>query len=273
MNENKKKMSFLFTFICAYLVFLAASYFAQRSYIYIPDRTVPDRVIAGVPDMNVIEVKTQEGLILKGWYKPAAAGRPVILMFHGNGGNIGWRGFKARVFMDFGYGVLMAGYRGYGGNTGKPTEHGLYDDARAYIGWLIAQGIKAENIILYGESLGTGIAVRMAVEYPDVRALVLETPYTSLAAIAQKHMFYFPTYFLVRDRYDSLKIIKQVRAPLLVIHGTADAIVPYRFGQKLFGAANEPKRMETFPLGGHNNLYSFGAAGKIIGFLEKLPAR
>lgn len=270
-NRVRKVMEFFLITLLVYALFVAFLYLRQRSFIYYPDQLPPSRIAAGVPDMHDITVTTKDGLQLNAWYKePADSGKPVIVLFHGNGGNIGWRGIKARLFINNGYGFLLAEYRGYAANPGKPSEQGLYKDARAYMAFLLEEGLQPKDIVLYGESLGTAIAVKMAAEYPDLYAVVLETPYTSMSELAQKHLFYAPAHLLIRDRYDSMSRIANLTAPLLVIHGTADGIVPYNLGRKLFDAATQPKVMETVDRGGHNNLYSFGIADKIISFLNDL---
>jgi len=274
MKKNKKLMDFLIACLITYAVIVLALYIVQRSMIYFPDTNLPSPDFFGLADMDVMDVTASDGVVLKGWYKaPVEAGKPVILLFHGNAGHIGIRNFKVRPFLDTGYGFLLAEYRGYGGNPGSPTEQGFYRDARAYIEWLRAEGIAPEDIILYGESLGTGVAVQMATEYPDMKALVLETPFTSFVDLGKRLYFFLPVSLMMRDRYDSLSKIGGVKMPLLVLHGTADMVVPYRYGKALFEAAPQPKRMETFPGGGHNDLYAHDADGRILKFLESLDTQ
>ena len=146
--------------------------------------------------------------------------RPVIVYFHGNGGHIGYRADRVERFAREGYGVLMLEYRGYGGNPGMPSEAGLFEDAAAALRFVAAQGVPGHRLVLYGESLGTGIAVQAATTR-EVGAVVLESPYTSIAAAAQFHYPFIPAAWLVSDRYDSLSRIGQVRAPILMLHGDA----------------------------------------------------
>ncbi len=270
MMEKKSMIQFVLTIFLIYGVTACMFLFNQRNFIFIPDRSRPDPAHFGAGDMGVISVRTADGLPLQGWYKAPAAGQPVILMFHGNAGHIGIRVFKIRPFLAAGYGVLLAEYRAYGGNPGKPSEEGFYEDARGYLSWLGAQGVPPEKVVLYGESLGTGVSVKMAAEFPGIRGLVLEAPFTSMTDVVRKHVPYMPVSLLLKDRFDSLSRIGDVKTPLLIVHGTADSIVPYALGKALFDHASEPKQMETYAAGGHNDLYRYGVATRILTFLENL---
>lgn len=274
----KKKIEWKRTMMLAlfaYAVLLVIMFVNQRSFLYVPYKIFPNPTLIGVGDMQVIEVTTADNLKLKALYKaPATPSMPVIVLLHGNGGSIAIRGYRAREFIDNGgYGYLLAEYRGYAGNPGKPSEQGLYDDARAYMKWLTAdQKIPQNQIVLYGESLGTGIATQMALEYAGVRALVLEAPYTTMQAVAQKHMFWLPAYLLIRDRYNNIDKIQGVKAPLLVLHGAKDNIVPFKQGTKVFQNAKTDKRFEAFSEGGHNDLYKYESGAKIRDFLAAHPS-
>lgn len=254
---------------------LAGLYVFQRQLLYHPSSTVPDRARAGVPDMRVVELRTDDGLGLLGWYKPPAApdGKLVIL-FHGNAGNIGHRAHKARRFLDAGFGVLLVSWRGFAGNAGAPSEDGLMRDARAAMGFARAEGFAPARIALYGESLGTGMAVAMAEEAArsgtPVAGVVLEAPYTTIPEVAQHHYFYVPATLLVHDKYDSRARIAAIKAPLLIVHGALDRTVPVRFGEELFRNAVEPKQAAWLPEAGHNNVYEFGAGEAVLAFLKAL---
>lgn len=257
-----------------YIVSVAVLFVSQRNFIYHPDPTVPRASLYGVADMDVITAATEDGLELSAWYgEPQSNDKPVIVLFHGNAGHIGIRAFKARLLMDNGYGFLLAEYRGYGGNDGKPSEQGFYKDGRAYINWLKNQGISEDRIVLYGESIGSGTAVQMAAEFSAAHALILETPFTDLPAVAQRHMIFVPTGLLMKDRFDNGSKIGALNMPVLILHGKRDVVVPYKIGKALFDRATEPKQMETFPHGGHNDLYMHGAGLKILEFLKSLGTR
>lgn len=260
-----------------YGAFVVALYVFQRGMMYVPDRNRPDPATSGASDLATVEVRTEDGLSLTGWYKPAAPGRRTLVYFHGNAGNIGDRGGKVRPYLDAGMGVLLAGYRGYGGNPGKPSEDGFYADGRAWLGHLDSVGIAAADIVLYGESLGTGVAVQMAHERAKagkaVAAVILEAPFSSMGAAAQIHYPYVPAYWLVRDKFDSIAKIAEVGAPVFVFHGEADRVVPSRLGKRLFEAAREPKESLWLPRAAHNDLYDHGAAQAILGFLARYTGK
>lgn len=254
-----------------YVAFAAVLFVVQRSLIYQPDRSEPIPAASGVAEMTVIPLVAADGARTRSWYRPAAPAKPTLIYFHGNAGNIGSRGGKVRAYLDAGFGVLLVGYRGYGGNPGRPSEDGLYADARAALEHLAAGGIEPGRWVIYGESLGTGVAVRMAAEWAErgpIGALVLEAPFTSLADLAQHHYFYLPARWLVRDRFDSIERIAAVRTPVLVLHGERDGTVPVRFGRRLYERAQEPKEGRWFPDAGHNDLYDFGADRAVVDFVN-----
>lgn len=270
-NRRKKILELIVYFIMGYCALLLFLYIMQRSFIYFPAQNLGRPSEYGLSSMEGITVETEDGLKLTGWFQPPADhNKPVIVMFHGNGGHIGIRNFKADGFIKRGYGFLLAEYRGYGDNPGKPSEEGFYNDGKAYIDWLIEDNnVQKQHIVLYGESLGSGVAVQMAQEYQDFAAMVLEAPFTSLPDLAKPRFFYVPLQWLMRDRYHSARKIGDVRLPILIIHGRRDMIVPFRFGEKLYEAANEPKVMEDFDFGMHNDLYMHGAGDVILRFLDK----
>lgn len=264
-------VSYFLGFLCFYGSLVAFLYLMQRHILYCPNTHRPVPASSGMTDMKVITVSTADGLKLAGWYtSPASEGKPVVVIFHGNGGNIGALHIKARPMINKGYGVLLAEYRGYGGNPGSPSEQGLYADARAYLSWLKAQGMSPARIVLYGESLGTGVASRMAAETPGYAAVVLETPYSSMVDLAQRKYFYVPVRLLLKDRYDNIANIKRVNIPVLVIYGDRDNIIPNSEEHAVFDNANEPKSLVVIPGGHHQDLYARGAADKVLSFLDNL---
>ena len=251
-----------------YVVVVAVPYLRQRKMIYFPDAALPEPAAAGVPEMAPVTLRTTDGLELVAWYAPARDEAPVVVYFHGNAGNIGGRGGKARPYLDAGFGVLLVAYRGFSGNPGEPSEAGFYHDARAALSFLDGEGVPAERIVVYGESLGSGVAVQMASER-RFGAVVLEAPFTSIVDVAAAHYWYIPARYLVRDRFDSVAKIKDIGAPVLIVHGERDRIVPTRFGRALFDAAVEPKE-GLFPAdAGHNDLYDYGVAEAVIEFLKR----
>jgi hypothetical protein len=256
--------------IALYLGVLAYVYVTQRSFIYLPDARRPDLVASGATEtFATVTLTAADGIATVSWYRAANAGRPTLVLFQGNAGNIADRVFKVVPFLQEGWGVLLVGYRGYGGNPGQPTEAGLYADGRAALDYLAQQGVVPGWLVLYGESLGSGIAVQMATEI-RTGALVLEAPFTSLADMAQRQFPYFPARRLVIDRFASLAKIGSIPTPLLILHGERDAIVPVDLGRRLFEAANEPKALHVFSEAGHVDLYDHGAERAVIEFVEKM---
>lgn len=258
-----------------YLLVVALLFVFQRRVIYHPssNRAEPGQV--GATDMRVVGLNTSDGLALVAWWrKPSRDGAPVLVFFHGNAGNIGGRAWKVRPYLDAGWGVLLTSWRGYSGNPGNPTEQGLYDDARAALAFLAENGVAAENTVLYGESLGSGVAVQMAFETGhNFRALVLEAPYSSITDIAARRFPFAPARWLVRDRFDSKAKIARVHTPVLVVHGERDQVIPVEFGRALFDAAIEPKAAKFLPDAGHNDLYEHGAARIILDFVDNIPRK
>jgi uncharacterized protein len=251
-----------------YAALVGGLYLFQRQLLYLPDRTRPE--LAGLAKLGVREVtlSTDDGLSLLSWYLPAHPGRPVIAYFHGNGGHIGYRFQRLLRFARESYGVLMLEYRGYGGNPGTPTEAGFYADAGAALAFLEREGVAPDRLVLYGESLGSGVAVELATQH-EIAALILEAAPTSVAEVAQCHFPYVPAARLITDRFDSLSRIGKVRAPILVMHGESDRVVPVRYGRKLFNAAPEPKEAWFVPQAGHENLARYGGLDVTVAFIER----
>jgi len=261
--------SFLIAAVVGYVALVGLLFVFQRSLVFMPPREPPGTpAMAGVAEMRAIEVETKDGLRLLSWFAPpAVVGKPVIVQFHGNASMLAYRAGVARLFLDAGYGVLLVGYRGYNGNPGQPTEAGLYADARTNLDWLAVNGFAGQQIVLNGESLGTGVAVQMAIER-QVGAVVLEAPYSRLTAAAAVHYPYVPVALLMKDKFDSIDKISQVEAPLLVVMGELDKVIPVAQGRALFAAKSGDKQAAWLPEAGHNDLYAHGAWEAISAFLE-----
>lgn len=250
--------------IVIYLCCVAGLYFVQRKMIYFPNAVDFD-----LPEgFEKVFVETEPDLELSQIYKAPKENKPVLVFFHGNASNHLMNLYKAVPYLEQGYGMLSVGYRGYNGDAGKPSERGLYQDARAAISYLSAQGFDSSEMIFYGQSLGTGIAVQMALEYPNVQALILESPYTALFDVAAKAYPFIPARLLMRDRFDSLSKIKNIEIPLFIIHGEKDAIVPASLGKKLFEHANEPKEIVLLEQYGHNDIPDDIKSKKVLSFLK-----
>lgn len=265
-------LKFLLTLVLIYGLIVGALYLFQRRILFVPGGNAPDRTIAGVPEMSDVELETSDGLKLLSWYHPARSGKPTFVYFQGNAGTIEGRGFKARSMIDGGYGILLVGYRGYGGNPGHPSEVGLIEDGRAARRFLEEKGVPAGDHVLYGESLGSGVGVALAAEAEDGAgpgAVILEAPYTSIAEIAAKRYRFAPVDMLIKDRFDSLSRIARIRAPLLVLHGESDRLIDASHGRRLIDAAGEPKELRLFPEGRHSDLHDHGAMDVIADFLTR----
>lgn len=241
----------------------------QRALTYYPDSMRPTPAEAGVPELAPVVLETEDGLLLLAWHAPPRAdGAPSLIYFHGNAGHIGMRGFKVRAYLNAGLGVLLTTWRGYSGNPGTPTEDGLYADGRAARAFLRAHGASDARQILYGESLGTGVAVHLACEAAPA-ALVLEAPYSSIADIAAGRFPLLPMRPLIVDRFDSAAKIDKVSAPLLIVHGERDRTIPVRLARKLHKRAREPKEAVFIPEADHADLTEFGLAAIVLEFLAR----
>jgi fermentation-respiration switch protein FrsA (DUF1100 family) len=255
-------------------MFGAALYAFQDRLIYFPDPTPPPApALLGLERTRPVAVRTEDGLGLLGWRVAAARpDAPVVLYLHGNGGSLAHRAIRVRQFQAQGWGALFVQWRGYGGNPGQPGEEGLARDARAGLALLAAEGIAPSRIVIWGESLGTGPAVRLAAERPEaMSALVLESPYTSLLDLARRHYPVLPAGLLLRDRYDSLSRIGQVRVPILVLAGAQDQLVPAEMSRRLAAAATAPVQVWEAPLAGHNDLGAAGGVEAAAAFLARQP--
>lgn len=252
--------------LAVYISFAAFMTLTQRSMIYhgrAIDKPIPQNV-------TPVTVETADGLSLTGWYIEGEAQKPIILHFHGNVGNIEWRYDKLMHYAEAGYPVLLAEYRGYGGNEGQPQEKGLYEDARAYINWIKKEKQRAENeIVLYGESLGSGVATQMAVEINEA-ALILEAPYTRLPDVAAQTYFFLPVHLLMTEKFYNIDKIAVIQSPLLILHGERDMVTDVRQAKALYAAAEQPKELVIFPEAAHNNLYDYNAPLQILEFLSRI---
>jgi len=241
-----------------YLGGLALLYVKQRAMLFpIPPvgRTAP--AAAGLPEAEEHVLTTADGEKVIIWHVPAKPGRPVILFFPGNGDFLAGRVSRFKGITADGTGLVALSYRGYAGSSGAPSEAGLLQDAAAAYAFAVAR-YRADRIVAWGFSLGTGVAVAVASEHP-VSKLILEAPYTSTVDVAGALLRIVPVSLLMRDQFHSDQRIAGVTVPLLIMHGTNDPAIPISFGERLFALAREPKQFVRFPGGGHENLDQFGA--------------
>jgi fermentation-respiration switch protein FrsA (DUF1100 family) len=243
----------------------------ERQITYQPNATRTTPAAARLPQVKEQTLRTPDGQRLIVWRLPAQPGRPTILYFHGNGDPLTYRSGRVGSFEAEGYGLYMIAYRGFSGSTGAPTEAAIISDALLAYGALRSEGVAAEDIIIYGESLGTNVALRTALSRPAA-ALILEAPFTSMVDAWRQFVPLMPVGLLLRDRFDSIGIIDRLKMPLLVMHGERDRLVGFRLGQRLFKAAPEPKRFESFPEAGHMNLYDYNAIAAVRRFIADVRA-
>jgi fermentation-respiration switch protein FrsA (DUF1100 family) len=254
--------------VALWLLLAAGLFLGQRQILFRPDRTAPDLAGIALPGLAATRLPTADGLSLLAWTLPSAPGAPVILYLHGNAGHIGYRGERFRAIAAQGWGAMIPEYRGYGGNPGQPSEAGLRQDAAAALAALHAQGIAPGRIVLWGESLGSGLAAWLAARHP-VGAVVLETPYTSIAAIAKQRYPFIPVDTLLKDRFDSLAELPVIAAPILVAVAGRDRVVPPAMGQDLHAAARAPAELWLAPEAGHSDLRQHGLVEAIAAFLAR----
>ncbi|MCY3800919.1 MAG: alpha/beta hydrolase [Chloroflexi bacterium] len=250
--------------LAAALLLVLLLWLFQRRLIYFPIGTAPPAESAH-PGAEDASFTTADGLTLHGYFVPASAGeaRAAVIVFNGNAGHRGYRIPLAQSLSRQGLAVLLFDYRGYGGNPGSPTESGLIEDARAVLQYALSRDdVDPDKIVYFGESLGAGVAVALAVEAPPA-ALVLRSPFSSMVRIGQTHYPFLPVGLMLKDRYESGKRIRRVTAPLLVIAGEADAVIPSQDSVRLFEAAREPKRLHLVPGADHND-YELNAGEAII---------
>jgi fermentation-respiration switch protein FrsA (DUF1100 family) len=257
--------------LAVYLVALLLLVVGQRKIIFRPDpSTVSLQQFYAPSDMTAVSLTASDGVVTTSWYLPSRRhdGR-VIAYFHGNAGHLGNRIPRILSYVAEGYGVMMVGYRGYGGNPGTPTEKGLYLDARTALDYLQNQNVKPDQLILFGESLGAAVATQMAIERPAL-ALVLEAPFASIVRSAQIRYPFLVFDAFVSDKFDTLSKIDRIEKPLLIIHGELDRTTPAMFGRMLLEKANPPKQGFFPPGAGHNDLMQHGMPDRVLGFLGTL---
>ncbi len=259
----------LIAFTIFYFVVCLGLFIFQRKIIYLPSGKIGTPTEYGFSKVKELNLKTSDGETINAWHLfPQEEGGETILYFHGNAGHMGDRSEKFRAFLNHGFNVLSVSYRGYGNSGGKPSEEGLYNDARAAAKYLLDNDISFSNIIIFGESLGSGVAVQLATEY-KAKAIVLEAPYISVTQRASELYPVIPVKLLLKDRFESIKKIKNVKSPLLILHGELDKVIPIKQGRQLLEAANEPKKGIFYPNIGHTDFDSELLAKEVRAFSDK----
>ncbi len=251
-----------------YLAAAVSLFLIQRRLIYPVDPTYHTPAEAGLSDaVKEVRLKTPDGVSLIAWQARPAPGEPTLLYFHGNGGGLIDRAERIKRFTREGLGLFMPAYRGYAGSGGSPTETALIADAHLAYDRLIAEGLRPEEIVVYGESLGTGVAVQLAASR-KVAAVVLDAPYTEIAAIGQQLYPFIPVKLFLKDNFASIDHIGAIKAPLLILHGSRDDTIPPALGKALYAAAPEPKEIHIIEGAGHSDIYAFGAMQQLSAFLD-----
>ena len=243
-KKNLVKMSYFITilliFVLIYFFILMSTYIFQRNLLYHPSENnySGDQILVSI---EKVKINTQDGIELMSWYHNKNVNNyKTILFLHGNAGSLENRIHKINHFKDMNVNFLLVAWRGFSGNKGTPTEKGLYEDAESAVRWLKSKGVRENNIIVYGESLGTGVATEIA-QNKNFAGIILESPFTSMIDAGKDKYPYLPVRLLLKDRYESNKKIKNINSPILIMHGKVDNIVPFYMGKKMYELANEPK--------------------------------
>lgn len=234
-------------------VLLLILWSGQRRMMYFPSGSVAAPPAFGLEGVEPVAFDTADGLRLHGWFFPVADARATVLVFNGNAGNRSYRAPLASALRNRDLQVLLFDYRGFGGNPGSPTEQGLRLDARAALAYLATRrDVEPARIVYFGESLGSAVAVDLATEHPPA-ALILRSPFASMTEVAQYHYRWLPVRWLLRDRYDSVTRIRAARAPLLIVAGEYDRIVPAAHSRRLYEAAGAGTRRFVLVEGADHN--------------------
>ena len=244
----KLRRIFLYVFLSSIILYVSVCtymYVFQRNFLYHPDKNNYLRSEKLNADTKEISVPSTEGIALKAWFYKNPQNKYTVLFFHGNAGGLGNRIYKLNELKNLNLNYLIISWRGFSGNKGSPTEQGLYSDARSALKWLEKNNISKSKIILYGESLGTGVAVEVG-QNQKFAGIILESPYTSIVDAAKIYYPYLPVDLILKDKYLSLKKIKNINSPTFIMHGGADIIIPIAMGKKLFDEV-QSKKYGYFP--------------------------
>ncbi len=258
----------LSSFIIAYIALIIFIYFYQRNLLYHPSENnyQNDKIQF---DYDEIFIKVDEEIQLKSWIiRKDFKKFKTLVIFHGNAGHLSNRIYKLNELNKLDINILLISWRGFSGNKGSPSENNLYKDAKAAIKWLNEQNITNDKIILYGESLGTGVAVEMA-KKNNFNSMILESPFTSIENSAKIYYPYLPVRLLLKDKYDSISKIKMISIPIMIMHGKKDDVVPFSMGIELFEKANSPKYSYFTSEDDHMMEFNSSLLSKIKDFIEK----
>tara|TARA_Y100001970_G_C14229945_1_gene857957 strand:+ start:2003 stop:2845 length:843 start_codon:yes stop_codon:yes gene_type:complete len=239
-NLRTNLLKFFLIILLLYLAILFFLFFYQRNLLYHPNENnyYGDKLTV---DIEKVKIVTKDNIELLAWYhEKNLKDYKTILYFHGNAGSLENRIHKLNHFENLDVNFLIIAWRGFSGNKGKPSEDGLYEDGQSALKWLSNKGIEEKNIIIYGESLGTGIATHIS-QNKNFAGIILETPFTSMIDVAKTFYPYIPVSLVLKDKFENKKKMENISSPILVMHGELDQIVPFSMGEKIFKIANNPK--------------------------------
>lgn len=274
-------MAFMKKFITFTILFSLGWYIFCCTYLYVNQERLIYQIVSEKPvpkewnvdpRLQIIDVVTEDGIQLQGWFVPPInQGNDIIVFFHGNGQHMGSTYFGVSQLLQHGYGLLMVEYRQYAGHAGLFNEEGMYKDSSAFMDY-ISEHYPSNDLILYGESLGSAAALEMAVQY-EAKAVILLGAFSSLVDVVQRFYPYFPVRLLCHESYNNFQKVEKVSEPILFLHGQLDSVVPIRFARKLYDTTPGYKKIIDFPQGNHVNLYGFGAVSHVVDFLSGIDSR
>ena len=266
MNKIYYTLIFIFA---VYLIVTLGLYIFQRKLLYYPNFNSPIKGDGLSHSFENINIKTKDNINLKGWFHLKDPKKKTILFFHGNAGTLDNRIYKLNFLGNLDVNFLIIAWRGYSGSSGKPSEFGLYQDAKSALNWLNSKGITEDKIVLYGESLGTSVAIEVG-QNKDFAGVILETPFTSMVDVGKTKYPFFPVSLLLKDKYESDKKIKNIKSPILIMHGEVDKIVPFWMGEKIYQLANEPKYSYFTKYDDHMMEYNEKLLNELKKFIDSL---
>lgn len=254
-NKNMRKYIYrsLLAAVTLYCAMLAWLYFNQRSLLFFPEKDIKDISHYQLGDAEDLRIVSRDGTNLQLWHKEPTSGKPMTIYLHGNSFTLGQHAPQFRQIMALGYGFIAPAYPGFSRSAGTPSKEAILAAAKSAVDFAQSKGYRSEDIILIGESLGSGVATHIASEH-QFGGVFLITPYTSIADRAQEIYWYIPAQYLVTDNFSSLDKIHLINAPLLMVHGTNDTVIPHAHSHKLVELAHEPKKLVIYEGKGHNNL-------------------
>ena len=259
-------MIYIFSAIFLYIFFGFLLYVFQRRILFNKSGHPGTPKEYNLYSTTEIQIVTDDNLSLLSWFHLGNKTLPLLIYFHGNSFSIGDRAYRIKRYINQNWSVLLVSWRGFGGNKGNPTEKNLYKDGESVLRWISKNtNFSKDQIVIYGESLGSGVAVELGIKY-NFLSVVLEAPFTSIPEIAKNRYKIYPTKYLVKDKFDNISKIDQLKSPLLIISGKKDEIVPHEHSLRLLNKAKVKKKGVFIDEAIHNNLYDYGIEKDVIRF-------